>query len=72
MSSNLARGMIDVIRKSNCPDYRQNSHACWLCPHSIAICCGNNNIIRYECNDPKYDKKVYKVKPKKVKRSKNV
>lgn len=70
MSTELKRDIINAVRKGNCPEYRQNSHACWMCPHAISVLNSSNYIIKYDCGNPKYDKRCYIVKPKKIKRSK--
>lgn len=62
MSTSLKQDIIQAARKGNCPEYKQNSHACWGC-----VCASFENE-EYICNNVKYDKKVYKVKVRKVKK----
>ena len=68
MSIDLKQDVINAVRKGNCPEYRQNSHACLGCPHAITVLERLGCIIRYDCGNTKYDKKTYIVKPKKIKR----
>lgn len=61
MSRNLKQDIIQAVRKGNCPEYKQNSHACFGCPYGEL---GENT---YNCVNSKYDKpQSYKVKPRKV------
>ena len=62
MSINLKQDILNAVRKGNCPDYRQNSHACFGCPW------GELGETTYNCKNSKYDndQKTYIVKPRKV------
>lgn len=57
MSADLKQDIIQAARKGNCPEYKQNSHACWGCP------CATFDDDTYICNSSKYDKAVYNAKP---------
>ena len=57
----LKQDIIQAVRKGNCPEYKQNSHACFGCPFGEL---GENT---YVCVNTRYDKKTYKVRPRKVK-----
>ena len=65
MSTDLKQDILQAVRKGNCPDYKQNSHACFGCPW------GELGETTYVCKNIKYDNdtKTYKVKPRKVTRS---
>lgn len=65
MSIDLKQDVIQAVRKGNCPDYRQNSHACFGCPW------GELGETTYVCKNTKYDNdtKTYKVKPRKITRT---
>ena len=65
MSTDLKQDVIQAVRKGNCPDYRQNSHACFGCPW------GELGETTYVCKNTKYDndQKTYIVKPRKITRS---
>lgn len=62
MSIDLKQDITQAVRKGNCPDYRQNSHACFGCPW------GELGETTYNCKNSKYDndKKTYIVKPRKI------
>lgn len=62
MSTNLKQDILNAVRKGNCPDYKQNSHACFGCPW------GELGETTYNCKNSKYDndQKTYIVKPRKV------
>ena len=61
MITDFKQDFLNAVRKGNCPNYKQNSHACWGCPYGDL---GDNT---YNCLNPKYDKPLsYKVKPRKV------
>lgn len=65
MSTDLKQDILNAVRKGNCPDYKQNSHACFGCPW------GELGETTYNCKNTKYDNntRVHRVKPRKVKRS---
>ena len=62
MSTDLKQDIIQAVRKDNCPDYKQNSHACFGCPW------GELGETTYVCRNTKYDNdtKTHKVKPRKI------
>jgi len=74
MSIDLKQDVINAVRKGNCPEYQQNSHACWGCPYAETVSVtdididNNSNYVTYECGNSNYNKKTYKVKPNKIKR----
>lgn len=65
MSTDLKQDVLQAVRKGNCPDYKQNSHACFGCPW------GELGETTYVCKNTKYDNdtKTHKVKPRKVTRT---
>lgn len=63
MSTDLKQDILNAVRKGNCPFRKMETHACWGCPHSTY----EDNT--YICHNSRYDKKSYKVKPRKVKRT---
>ena len=65
MSIDLKQNILQAVRKGNCPDYKQNSHACFGCPW------GELGETTYMCRNTKYDNdtKTDKVKPRKVTRA---
>ena len=64
MSTDLKQDILQAVRKGNCPEYKETSHACWWCP------CAVFENDDYTCKNAALDtseKLVYKVKPRKIK-----
>lgn len=73
MSTDLKQDILNAVRKSNCPHYKSNSHACWHCAYSYHITevqNGTHITVDYGCGNAEYDAKKYKVKPRKIKNKK--
>lgn len=66
MSTDLKQDILQAVRKGNCSGYKSNSHACRWCP------CAVFENDSYICKNTTLDtnkKGVYKIKPRKVKRT---
>ena len=65
MSTDLKQDILNAVCKGNCPDYKQNSHACFGCPW------GELGETTYNCKNTTYDNntRVHRVKPHKVTRA---
>ena len=66
MSTDLKQDVLQAVRKGNCPEYKETSHACWWCP--CAVFENDNYICKNAALDTR-ENPVYKVKPRKVTRT---
>ena len=66
MSTDLKQDILQAVRKGNCPDYKETSHACWWCPCAVFE---NDDYICKNAALDTSEKPIYRVKPRKVTRS---